>query len=85
VRRIDGEHFGNFIHFTQSDQQQTLHYYGEMLKVDAIREDIHYKMIRLYADLGRKNEAMKQYRELEQLLQRELGTSPDLRLEDVIS
>lgn len=65
--------------------QQTLHYYGEMLKIDAMREDIHYKMMRLYAELGRKNEAMKQYHELEKLLQRELGTSPDRRLEDVIS
>ncbi|NOU67083.1 response regulator [Paenibacillus sp. LMG 31461] len=72
-------------HWTHDRQQQTLHYYGELLKIDAMREDIHYKMMRLYADLGRKNEAMKQYRELEQLLQRELGTSPDLRLEDVIS
>lgn len=72
-------------HLMQHRSQQALHYYGEMLKTDATREDIHYKMMRLYAELGRKNEAIRQYHELEQLLQRELGTMPDRRLEDVLA
>ncbi|OCT15297.1 hypothetical protein A8709_14465 [Paenibacillus pectinilyticus] len=72
-------------HRNHDRPQQTLHFYSEILKIDDMREDIHYKMMQLYAELGRKNEAMRQYRELEQLLQRELGTSPDRRLEDVIS
>ncbi|MGG1518163.1 BTAD domain-containing putative transcriptional regulator [Paenibacillus oryzisoli] len=71
-------------HLRHDRPQQALHCYGELLKTDTMREDIHYKMMRLYAELGRKNEAMRQYRELEQLLQRELGTLPDRRLEDVI-
>ncbi|RTE06753.1 response regulator [Paenibacillus whitsoniae] len=71
-------------HLSHDRLLQALHCYGEMLKTDAMREDIHYKMMGLYAALGRKNEAVRQYRELEQLLQRELGTLPERRLEDVM-
>ncbi|CAG7645012.1 Protein-glutamate methylesterase/protein-glutamine glutaminase [Paenibacillus solanacearum] len=64
--------------------QQSLRYFCEILKLDAIREDISHEVIRLYTELGRKHEAFQQYRLLEQSLQQELGTRPDPRVEDFI-
>ncbi|TMV47605.1 response regulator [Paenibacillus mesophilus] len=63
---------------------KSLHYYCEILKLDAIREDVNHEVIRLYIELGRKNEALRHYRMLEELLQQELGTKPDPRIKDFI-
>ncbi|TBL80701.1 BTAD domain-containing putative transcriptional regulator [Paenibacillus thalictri] len=62
---------------TGGQHERSLHYYCEILKLDPIREDICHEVIRLYAELGRRTEALRQYKWLEELLQRELGTSPD--------
>lgn len=62
--------------------QQALYAYGEILKLDVIREDVHHETIRLLVELGRKNEAARQYRELEDVLERELGTRPDPRIKE---
>lgn len=62
-------------HLERKQLQQALHYFSEILKLDAFREDISYEVIRLYSELGRTAEALKQYL-LEELLQRELGMKP---------
>ncbi|TNJ64014.1 response regulator [Paenibacillus hemerocallicola] len=67
-------------HIEMNEPQQSLYYFCEILKLDAIREDIHHEAIRLYAELGRKNEAFRQYRMLEDVLEKELGTKPDSRI-----
>lgn len=59
---------------------RALHGYGEMLKLDAMREDVYYEVIALLLELGRKREALQQYRVLEELLWRELGAEPDPRI-----
>ncbi len=69
-------------HLKQGRPQKALHYFCEILKWDAIREDINHEVIRLYVELGRKNDALRQYSLLEDLLRRELGTSPDPRMKD---
>lgn len=63
---------------------QSLSYFEEILKLDAFREDISYKVIHLYIELGRTNEALRQYRMLEVLLREELGTKPDPQTLDLI-
>jgi DNA-binding SARP family transcriptional activator len=40
------------------------------------REEAHIGLMRLYALLGSKGKALAQYQELEEILQRELGTGP---------
>ncbi|MFC5704079.1 response regulator [Cohnella faecalis] len=64
--------------------QQSLHYFNEALKLDPLREDLHYEVIALYAALGRMNEAVKQYNALEEWLHRELGMKPESRLEEIM-
>lgn len=61
----------------------SLHYYSEILKLDALREDISYKLIRLYVELGRTHEAIREYRKLEELLQQELGMKPGLPMTEL--
>ena len=46
------------------------------LLIDPLREESHCGLIRLYAGMGRSAEALIQYRELEQLLWKELRTLP---------
>ncbi|MDD9269542.1 response regulator [Paenibacillus sp. GCM10023248] len=71
-------------HMKRNEPQRSLHYFCEILKLDLIREDINHEVIRLYAAMGRKNEAFRQYRKLEEMLLQELGTKPDPRIRDFI-
>lgn len=68
-------------HSLDSDQpHRALSYFQDILKLDPIREDVHHEVIRLYIEFGRHQEAERQYRSLEEILRRELGTSPDARM-----
>lgn len=69
----------------QNDLETSLHYFMEILKLDEIREDIHHQVIQTYLKLGRHVEALRQYRELETLLRRELGSKPDPRIAEVMN
>jgi len=51
--------------------------YGEIIQRDVLREDIYYEMIQLYIETGRKADAIKAYRQLEGMMMKELGTTPD--------
>ncbi|WP_080834947.1 response regulator [Cohnella massiliensis] len=62
----------------------SLHDFGVILKLDPLREDIHHEVIRLHIELGNKNEALRQYRLMEKLLEQELGMRPDSRIEEDI-
>ncbi|GAA0370913.1 response regulator [Caldalkalibacillus horti] len=63
---------------------RSLHYYNEILKLDAIREDINVEAIRLLLELGRRNEAIRHYRDLEETMQRELKTQPDPKIRELL-
>jgi len=72
-------------HCSESGQpSQALHYFEDILKLDPLREDISLEAIRMYIANGRMNEAVRQYRSLEQMLKQELGTSPDPRIAEAI-
>jgi len=72
-------------HYRQRGQLlQALNGYGEILKLDALREDVHIELIRIFLELGRKNEAIRQYRQLELLLRSELGMEPDSKIRDLL-
>lgn len=46
------------------------------LKLDALQEDLHREAIELYLAAGNSTGAARQYRELERVLQRDLGVTP---------
>ncbi len=48
-----------------------------ILAIDPFREDIHRRLMRLYAENGMRASALAQYRECREVLNRELGVLPD--------
>jgi predicted ATPase/DNA-binding SARP family transcriptional activator len=58
------------------DPQAAIEHLRQALRVDGLREETHLGLIRLYAGLGRNAEALVQYREMEQLLWKELRALP---------
>ncbi|REK77656.1 response regulator [Paenibacillus paeoniae] len=72
------------IHLESGERSSALHYFEAILKLDPLREDISLEAVRLYIAIGRMNEAIRYYYDLERLLQRELGTQPDPRIAETI-
>jgi alpha-glucoside transport system substrate-binding protein len=56
----------------------------ELLKLDHLREDWHFDLIYAYAQLGRRAAALEQYEKCSQILQTELGSTPDIELKTLI-
>jgi len=50
---------------------------GQALRIEPFREDIHRRLMRMYAERGMRAAALAQYRECESVLRRELGVAPD--------
>lgn len=71
-------------HSKRNELNEALHFLKEVLKRDSLKEDIHYEIIRLYVQHGRKNDAWRQFSQLEELLRCELGTVPDPRIIDLL-
>lgn len=64
---------------------QALRFFNGVLKMDPLREDIHREVILLYAGMGRKNEASRHYRDMENTLRQDWGIAPQLRWQDILS
>lgn len=50
---------------------------SELLVIDPPEENAHRRLMQLYADCGRRAEALRQYQRCESALERELGATPD--------
>lgn len=69
----------------QDKPTESLAYFNRILALDADREDIHYEAIRLYGQLGNKQEALRRYRSIKELLQEKHGIRPDPKIEAFIA
>jgi predicted ATPase/DNA-binding SARP family transcriptional activator len=58
------------------DPEQAIEYARRAVRVDPLREEAHYDLMRLYAAAGQPSATLRQYQELERLLREELGESP---------
>jgi DNA-binding SARP family transcriptional activator len=58
------------------DPEGALEYARRAVSVDPLREEAHYDLMRLHAAAGRPGAALRQYEELERLLQQELEEIP---------
>lgn len=63
---------------------RALYYFERILQLDPIREDVYREIILLYLSLGRKSDALRQYRTLEKVLDEELGSKPSAEIERMI-
>lgn len=69
----------------RGQSRQALYYFNEILKMDTLREDIGYEAIRVLIELGRLNEALRQYQVLAEELQRELGVEPGPHIQELVN
>lgn len=51
-------------------------WYRRALGEDELREDVHRRIMRAYVELGRRSDALVQYRECQEVLRRDLGVAP---------
>jgi two-component SAPR family response regulator len=51
-------------------------WYRRALQEDELREDVHRRIMRLYAEAGRRSAALAQYRDCRETLDQELGVEP---------
>jgi DNA-binding SARP family transcriptional activator len=54
-----------------------------LLAIDPLQEPVHRTLMRLYAALGRRGDALRQYRECVAVLQRELEVEPEAETRDL--
>lgn len=64
------------IHANQSDTFQAIDYARRYLEYDELAEDIHRRLIDLYATQGDRSAALRQYEHCATVLERELGVEP---------
>lgn len=58
------------------DRARAIDYAHRALAWDPLREEMHHRLMRLYAAAGRPMDALRQYTDLERLLREELGETP---------
>jgi DNA-binding SARP family transcriptional activator len=58
------------------EPERALSYAVRAVEADPFREEVHGAIIRIHLALGRRPEALRQYREMERLFARELGAEP---------
>lgn len=68
----------------ESDLATAIEYARKAVEVDPLREETHGELIRLLATAGQATVALRQYRELERLLDQEYGEPPSPKLRQLI-
>jgi predicted ATPase/DNA-binding SARP family transcriptional activator len=61
----------------EGDLARAMHWARRAVDTDPLREEAHHELMRLLVAAGQPEAALRQYRELERLLEAELGTVPD--------
>jgi tetratricopeptide (TPR) repeat protein len=63
-------------HAAREEYREAIDCAARLLACDSLREDVHRKLIEFYLATSQPAAALRQYRECEEVLRRELGTSP---------
>ncbi len=66
------------------DYLQALDYARRVVAIDPLREESHQQAMRLYAAAGRAAEALEQFKELERILEQELGAQPSAASRELV-
>lgn len=64
-------------HSAQGDYEAAIPYTRRWLALDNLNEPIHRQLMRLYVLAGRRHEALRQYKVCAEVLETDLGASPD--------
>lgn len=71
------------IYLRRDDAEKALGFFTRTLKETPQREDIHREVMKLYMRLGMVNEAMKQYKLLENILDTTVGMAPSRETREI--
>jgi DNA-binding SARP family transcriptional activator/TolB-like protein len=71
------------IHESRGSYQQGIGRLKELLECDPTVEEIHRRLMRLYALTGSRHQALRQYRQCAETVRRELGMEPDGATEEL--
>lgn len=69
--------------FQERRFEAALGYYQRLLDRDGYREDVHCQIMRCYAQLGRRGDALRQYERCAAILSSELGLEPMPETQDL--
>lgn len=72
-------------HYQKGSFQQTIDHCQEFLHLDDLREDVYRLLMRSLYKTGRRNQALRVYRDLTILLDKELGVEPMLATQDLMT
>jgi DNA-binding SARP family transcriptional activator len=56
--------------------EEAVAWYRRALEEDELREDVHRRIMQAYVEVGRRSDALAQYRDCRETLRRELGVEP---------
>lgn len=65
------------LHKDRGEYQRSIERFKQLLACDSTNEEAHCHLMSLYALTGNRQQAMRQYQQCEQILQKELETEPD--------
>ncbi len=70
-------------HETRGAFEEAVVRYRRALEEDELREDVHRCIMRAYAELGRRSDALGQYDSCREILRRELGVEPSAKTREL--
>ncbi len=70
-------------HETRRDFEGAIAWYRRALEVDELREDVHRRIMRCYAEIGRQSESLAQYHHLRGILRQELDVGPSTETKEL--
>jgi LuxR family maltose regulon positive regulatory protein len=78
LRRANLDAYGKLaeICFQEERWEESIHFWERMLAVDYCQEEAHYGLMRCYAQMGKRSNALRQYQRYAQILHDELSISP---------
>lgn len=72
-------------HKSANQSEYALGYFMRAIHENPLREDLHREVMSLYVSLGYPDEALRQYQELEEMLQDTLGVAPGPETQTLLS
>jgi predicted ATPase/DNA-binding SARP family transcriptional activator len=75
-KNLDGLLLLGQLHFTQQEYAHSAEAYRQAIEKDEMLEEAHRELMRCYARLGERGQALRHYQTFEQLMHDELGSAP---------
>ena len=72
-------------HARRGEHESAIQYARRLLACDSLREEVHRELIELYLSAGQPAAALRQYRQCEDLLRRELAVAPARETQAVLA